>query len=214
MMKQIIILLCACANAFRPTVDRFPATKVEERISNSRRSFLASGVGCVIATPSVAHAVYGADAKIEMPDVIQGMSDRTNKQCLVESLGNRDCLVYLDPENQLYKGSDGATLFGRLSSCVSAMNYLPQYIGDKQWNKVQGVLTGPMGTLSQTMNELVKKVDDSSLQLKCKELSVDIRKDLYAIAAAADRKQANEALISYERAVKKLERFFSLVSGA
>jgi len=40
-----------------------------------------------------AFATYGMDAKIELPDVIAGMNERQNKQCLVESLGNRECLV-------------------------------------------------------------------------------------------------------------------------
>ena len=45
-----------------------------------------------LANPSVSQAAYGDSAQILIPDVVQGMSDRTNKQCLVESLGNRECL--------------------------------------------------------------------------------------------------------------------------
>ena len=47
--------------------------------------------------PSPAHAVYGADAKIEMPNMMENMANRASKQCLVESLGNRECLVWMDP---------------------------------------------------------------------------------------------------------------------
>lgn len=109
-------------------------------VDSARRSFLTTATAALgivaIANPTVANAVYGADAKIELPDIVQGMADRTNKQCLVESLGNRECLVYLDPENQLYKGSDGKLLLQRLGSSTAAMSELPPYIEKKEWNKV------------------------------------------------------------------------------
>ena len=74
------------------------ATTTHRNDECSRRSIVRDALLSTIAVslvgrPSRASAVYGADAKIEIPDVIQGMSDRTNKQCLVESLGNRECLV-------------------------------------------------------------------------------------------------------------------------
>jgi hypothetical protein len=41
-------------------------------------------------------------SKMTFPDVVQGLSDRnTIKQCLVESLGNRECLVYRGDEEKL-----------------------------------------------------------------------------------------------------------------
>ncbi|EJK59676.1 hypothetical protein THAOC_20071 [Thalassiosira oceanica] len=122
---------------------------------------LSTVAATVVGRPDQASAVYGADAKIELPDVIQGMSDRQTKQCLVESLGNRECLVYLDPDNQLYKGSEATLFLERLNGSMNALQDLPTYIETKQWNKVQGVMTGPMGTLSRE---------------KCKSLSVAIRK--------------------------------------
>ncbi|KAL9190184.1 hypothetical protein ACHAXT_007395 [Thalassiosira profunda] len=184
----------------------------EREANDSRRSFLAAAavaVACTVAKPSVGNAVYGADAKIELPDIVQGMDDRNKKQCMVESLGTRQCLVYLDPENQLYKGSDAKLLFERLGSSVTALQDVPTYIETKQWNKVQGVLTGPMGTLSATMNELTK--DDTT---GAKKLSSEVRNSLYAISGAADRKNPKEALSAYEKAVEKLDKFVLLVSSS
>mmetsp|Transcript_25457 Transcript_25457/g.54988 ORF Transcript_25457/g.54988 Transcript_25457/m.54988 type:complete len:230 (+) Transcript_25457:146-835(+) len=228
-MKSLFVvsLLFPSCTAFRPAVHRMGPIKtgmsdhptpveVQDGTNNSRRNFIvsaASALAFTIAKPAPSNAVYGADAKIELPDIVQGMADRNTKQCLVESLGNRECLVYLDPENQLYKGSDAELLFERLGRSIAALKDVPQYIENKQWNKVQGVLTGPMGTLSSTMNELVKNVEDSGVQNKCKGLSVDIRKDLYAIALAADRKQVKDAQISFEKAEEKLDRFVTLVSS-
>ena len=54
----------------------------------------AGGTVSMTMSPSVANAVYGSDAKMTFPDPIQSMSDRAGKQCLVESLGTRECLVY------------------------------------------------------------------------------------------------------------------------
>mmetsp|Transcript_16938 Transcript_16938/g.36624 ORF Transcript_16938/g.36624 Transcript_16938/m.36624 type:complete len:235 (-) Transcript_16938:282-986(-) len=230
LLAAVLFISCCMlsSTAFRPSPEistgpirtrssvRPVLAQVEDNVHDSRRTFLISAAAtleCTIAKPSASNAVYGADAKIEMPDIVQGMSDRNNKQCLVESLGNRECLVYLDPENQLYKGSDAGILFERLAKSIAALEDVPQYIENKQWNKVQGVLTGPMGTLSSTMNEIVKIVDDAGVQSKCKVLSVDIRKDLYAIAAAADKKQVREASVSYEKAEQKLYQFVSLVSS-
>ena len=143
----------------------------------------------------------------------QGMSDRTNKQCLVESLGNRECLVYLDPDNQLYKGSEVPLLLERLNGSMNSLQDLPTYIETKQWNKVIGVMTGPMGNLSLTMNELVKASDNDISKAKCKSLSVEIRNDLYAIAGAADRKQVKDAMVSFQRAEEKLNKFAVLING-
>lgn len=186
--------------------------------SNSRRSFVSTASASItymaFITPSTVNAVYGADAKIVLPDVVQGMSDRTNKQCLVESLGNRECLVYLDPDNQLYKGNDARILFQRLASSVSAMDDIPRFVESKEWNKVQSTLTGRMGNLSSTMSELVKLIEKEDVKDKCKALSVDIRNDLYGIAGAADRKLQKDALKSYGKAVKKLEKFVALVNEA
>ena len=182
--------------------------------SIDRRGFIAASiiVPSILGQSEHAEATYGADAKIMIPDVVQGISDRTNKQCLVESLGNRECLVYLDPENQLYKGSDGKILFDRLAASILAMKNIPSYIESKQWNNVESTLTGKMGNLSFTMNELAKLIGDGSVKDKCKTLSVDIRNDLYAIAGSCSRKEQAGALKSYNNALLKLEKFVALVN--
>ena len=230
-MKSTIaaaILALACTtDAFSLSVHREASTRTQTTASNavavvneegageSRRAFrtAVTTLAFTVSKPSASNAVYGADAKIEMPDIVQDMSDRMNKQCLVESLGTRQCLVYLDPENQLYKGTNGKLLFERLGCSAAALKDVPAYIETKQWNKVQGVLTGPMGTLSSTMNELTKNVEDAALQNKVKSLSVDVRKELYAISGASDRKNQKEAQAAFEKAELKLENFVSLVSS-
>ena len=185
-------------------------SSVDEANNDSRRTFLTAGLTytfAAIANPAVSNARYGDSPMIELPDIVGDLADRQNKQCLVESLGNRACLVYMDPENQLYKGSENEILLERLGKLVTALEDLPQYIESKQWNAVLGVLTGPMGTLSSTMNELTKNVEDNGKKNKIKALSTAVRQDLYAISAAVDRKNAKDAMSAYEKAAVKLDQF-------
>lgn len=148
-----------------------------------------------------AQAVYGTDANIAMPNVMEGISDRLNKQCLVESLGNRDCLVYLDPENKLYKGADGKELFERLEKSTEYLSTIPALVAEKKWSKVQGVITGPMGSLGTTMDTL-SKMSENEVQL-C-QIEKRIKNSLYAISAAVERKEGSRILENHERATQDL----------
>lgn len=153
------------------------------------------------ASPALAE--YGADAKLSLPNPLEAMSDRVNKQCLVESLGNRECLVYMDPENKLYQGADAVALAERIEKCSEALATIPPLVEDKKWSKVVGVMTGPMGTLGATMDQLQKLSGANGLADKAKK----VKADLYAIAAAADRKQQDEALKYHKLATEDLIAF-------
>ena len=65
------------------------------------------------------------------------------------------------------------------------------------------------------MNELVKLTDeDNPLKSKChKDLTGNIRKDLYGISDAIANKDGTQALMNYERATEKMETFVKLVSS-
>ena len=213
--------LVAAFNISSPHAKKSSALKMHAEdgmsdIDTSRRSFFASALAAssVITLPFAANAVYGADANMQMPNIVQGISDRATKQCLVESLGNRECLVYEDPDNKLYQSADSKILFERLGTSVEALKRLPSYIANKQWSNVNSVLTGPMGSLSYNMNEIVKLVEeDNPIKSQCKDLTGNIRKDLYAISAAVSSKDEKQALINYERASEKMEKFVTLVGS-
>jgi hypothetical protein len=125
-----------------------PCPEPEADLDMDRREATFAMLGAIWSVgviPSVAlssnaapaQAVYGTDANIAMPNVMEGISDRVNKQCLVESLGNRDCLVYLDPENKLYKGADGKELFERLEKSTEYLSTIPALVAEKKWSKVR-----------------------------------------------------------------------------
>ena len=90
----------------------------------------------LLSNPQKANAAYGQDAKIELPNVMEGMNNRVNNQCLVESIGNRECLVYLDPEKKLYKGAEGAVLVERLEKATAVLAEIPGLVEEKKWSKV------------------------------------------------------------------------------
>jgi hypothetical protein len=94
----------------------------------------------VLGSPKPAEAVYGADANIEVPNVMDNMNNRVNQQCLVESLGNRECLVYLDPEKKIYQGPESEILVERLEAATEALAEIPSLVTEKKWSKVSTIL--------------------------------------------------------------------------
>ena len=172
-----------------------------------RREIFFSTLGALLAAtsiPAAASAAFGQDANIEIPNVIDGLADRQNKQCLVESLGNRECLVYMDPANKLYQGANSQVLLERMEKASQALATVPTLIQEKKWSKVVGVLTGPLGTMVTTMDQLTKLSENS---LKAGELAKKMKADLIAIAQAAERKQGDKALQAHGQATQNLVAF-------
>jgi len=154
-----------------------------------------------ISSPEAAEAVYGADAKIEVPNVMDNINNRVNQQCLVESLGNRECLVYLDPDNKLYQGAESKILVERLEAATAALALIPALVLEKKWSKIQGILTGPMNPLGVTMDKLSKM---SNNEEQCCKLEKIVKQDLYAIASAVERKQGDQILELQKKATVDL----------
>ena len=155
-------------------------------------------------------AVQGSEAKIEMPNVMQGFQDRATKQCLVESLGNRECLVYAgDEESRLYKGANNQVLLDRFSIASRALATVPPLIESKKWSQASNVLTGPMGELIRTMLQLVELSSSSSLSspATAKKYIAKVKTNLYALSAALDRKDGKLALQYHQAATDDLVAF-------
>ena len=54
--------------------------------------------------------MYESDAQIEFPKIMEGMSQRVNQQCLVETLGNQECLVNMDSAGKRYQEAESEIL--------------------------------------------------------------------------------------------------------
>ena len=185
---------------------RCPEDRDDDGSDLDRREALFAMFGSVLATtvPSAAWATYGDDAKIELPNPMEAITNRVNGQCLVETLGNRECLVYLDPANKLYQGADNALLLARMEKASESLALIPGLIEQRKWSQVSGVLLGPLGTLVETMNQLTKLSANGS---KAAALAAKTKTDMYDIFQAAERKQGEKALIAHDKATKNLVAF-------
>lgn len=172
-----------------------------------RREAVFALVGAMIGTlayrPSAADA-YGQDAKMELPNVMEGITNRATKQCLVETLGNRECLVYLDPANKIYQGADVQVLLSRIETSTGALATIPDLIASKKWSSITGVLTGKMGTLMSTMNQLTKLTENEA---KASDLLKSVKGDIIALSQFADRRQGDKALAAHKKATDDLVAF-------
>ncbi len=170
-----------------------------------RREAAFAMLGAIWATTSApAYATYGQDAKIELPNPVQDMARRTNEQCLVESLGNRQCLVYLDPANKLYQKPDNQVLLQRIDKASASLATIPALAQAKKWSQVNGVLTGPLGQLVLTMQGLAKQSENT---IEAMAIAKKVKGDIIDIGQASDKKQGNKVLEYHQKATDDLVAF-------
>jgi hypothetical protein len=203
-----------------------PCPEPEEDWLQDRREAIFAGMGTLWATftghstliatisgviglfPETSVAEYGADAKIEMPNPVQQAVDRANKQCLVESLGSRECLVYeADAVDKLYQGVDNKLLLERLESATEALARIPAFVELRQWSKVTSVLTGQMGELVRTMGQLSSSATSDANVTRSAVFIKRVKNDLYSIADAVSRKDGPQVLKFHEEATNDLVAF-------
>lgn len=152
----------------------------------------------LLGFPDSSHATAGVDANMAFPDVMAGLNDRSTKQCLVESLGNRECMVYkeTDPDKLLYKGTNVQVLVDRIKKAGVAMGEIPALVEKKKWNDINGILIGPMGELSSTLTLLCGE-DAAKTKLARK-----VKEDLFAMGTATTQRQ-QDAILKYQAAATR-----------
>lgn len=156
-------------------------------------------------SPLVAHA-SGQEAKMVFPNPLESMNDRATRVCLVESLGNRECLVYQeDADKLLYKGADAGKLLERIERATLALSTIPELANGKRWSQISGVLTGPCGELIRTMGQVaaLSEKDESTFKTRINQL----KNDLYAMQAGVDRKDTATVLKFHQAATADLVAF-------
>lgn len=154
--------------------------------------------------PSPADAAQGAEANLKLPNPLEGLNDRATKQCLVESLGNRECLLYADDGPKIYQGADSKLLLERVEKASQYLATLPELIESKKWSKVNGVLTGPLGELIKSMNQLAELSNNGE---NARQKIKSVKNDLYAINAAIVQKDITKALSCHTAATNDLVAF-------
>ena len=160
----------------------------------SRRNFIQTlftsvGVSAIVHSilPSIANA-DASSANIKMPNYIEYLIEK-NK--------------VIDPNDMLYKGPDVETQLRRIGEASNRLPEIATLAEEKKWSQVQGIITGPLGTLLQTINS----VASISGTKEAKDLAKLVKADLFEIGVAAGKKQSELCIKAADKTTKDLSKF-------
>ncbi len=172
--------------------------------STTRTQFLSSmgsmGIAALttLTPPTPSHAAYGDNSNMELPNYIEFLIEKNSTP---------------DPSKILYKGADIDVQIKRISDAATRLNEIPKIASEKKWSQVQGILTGPLGTLVQTMNALCKDINSGSSKDSelAKKAAAKVKGDIILISQEASKKNEGGVVKACEMAQKDLEAFAKLV---
>jgi len=180
----------------------FLATKESHDNTMSRRRVLdAIVVGSTICSiPSPAMAAYGDSSNMKGFDYIDYLVEKN---------------AVADSSKFVYKGADRNVQLKRISDAAASLQQIPDICRAKKWSQVNGILTGPLGTLIQTMNQIMTGTDLTRqdfgsappVNKEQKAASQKVKADLYAIGQAAMKKSEVDCIQATEAALQDLEAF-------
>jgi hypothetical protein len=164
-----------------------------KNVGFDRRAFLV-GLGCssVVAAfgvPTVATAAYGTGTKVEFPSYIEFLIEKNKGPA--------------DPDTFLYQGADPEVLLKRLLAVDRKLAEIPQLAEEKKWSQVQGILTGPLGSLGETLTLISKQNPKPEVKAAAKKL----KNDLFGIGGAATKKDGKTCTEGAKQASLDLEAF-------
>ena len=186
---------------FTPSEQRIVATKeasplTVDFVTDRRRLMLASKfmlatsiLGTVISSEPLtkeAHAAYGDGSNIALPSYIDFLIEK-NKQ--------------IDPSTFLYQGADRDIQIQRIGTAVSKLQTIPGIVQSKKWSQVQGVITGPLGTLISTMNQIGGTNKDAQ------RIISKVKVDLFSIGQCATTKNESACIAATEATINDLNDF-------
>jgi hypothetical protein len=113
----------------------------------------------------------------------------------------------------LYQGADPVVLLRRLQEANRRLQEIPTMASDKKWSQILGLLTGPLGTLSQTLNQIASSTanpSDSKKQQLLQDASKRLKVDLIEIGQASAKKNADACITKAADASNDLARFLEI----
>ena len=137
-------------------------------------------------TAHPAHAAYGEAASLELPNYIDFLIERSK---------------VVDPDAFLYKGADRDIQLARLANAAKRLGEIPRIAEEKKWSQITGILTGPLGELTQTMTQL------SGDSEPAKQAAKKVKTDLYEIGTAAAKKSETGCKAATDASLRDLEAF-------
>mmetsp|Transcript_8624 Transcript_8624/g.13424 ORF Transcript_8624/g.13424 Transcript_8624/m.13424 type:complete len:205 (+) Transcript_8624:113-727(+) len=161
--------------------------------ANNRRDFVRTVIAgsSAMLIPSIANAKGGDSAAIVMPSYIDFLIEK-NK--------------VIDPNDMLYKGPDIELQLKRIGEAGARLPEVATLAEEKKWSQVQGIITGPLGTLLQTMNNIASAAGTKEAAAAAKI----VKQDLNDINAASQRKDSALCIKAAGKAAADLEKFVKI----
>lgn len=173
-------------------------------VASSRRSFFEESgrflllPAATIVVPFSASAKYGEGTSMELPSYIDYLIEKNTAA---------------DNSNALYKGADPATVLKRLAESERRLGEIGDLAEKKKWSEINGLITGPLGTLSSSMSQVVSIASTSGTSKKTKQIEQAVKKvkaDVFAIGQEANRKNAEGCSQQAQLASKDLKALLEL----
>ena len=153
----------------------------------------------ITVNPLVANAAYGDSVEMEFPSYIEFLLEKNKK---------------VDPSAFLYQGADPEVVLKRLLLVQTKLNEIPLLAQEKKWSQVQGILTGPLGSLGESLNLIAKQTATTTTAAtaatpskKVQAAAKDVKADVIRIGAAATKKDGAECTAGAKQATIDLETF-------
>ena len=189
--------LASCFTTPQTIHNECASSALSAHSSNDRRTFIRTiaSVGTAVAIPSIllpsaANAAAGASASIKMPNYIDYLIEK-NAQGME------------DTADMLYKGPDMETQIRRIGEAANRLPEIATLAEDEKWSQVQGIITGPLGTLLSTMNSVASLAGTKEATAAAKV----VKADLFEISAAATKKDSATSIKFAKKAEVDLEKF-------
>jgi hypothetical protein len=161
--------------------------------NNNRREFVRTIVAgsTAILIPSIANAKDGDSAKIVLPNYVEYLIEQNKR---------------IDPDLLLYKGPDIELQLRRIGEAAVRLPEVATLAEAKKWSQVQGIITGPLGTLLQTLNSVASIAGTKEAASAVKT----VKQDLNDINAASQKKDSALCIKAAGKASVDLEKFVKI----
>lgn len=162
--------------------------------NNNRREFVRTIVAgsTAILIPSIANAKDGDSAKIVLPNYVEYLIEQNKRT-------DPDILL-------LYKGPDIELQLRRIGEAAVRLPEVATLAEAKKWSQVQGIITGPLGTLLQTLNSVASIAGTKEAASAVKT----VKQDLNDINAASQKKDSALCIKAAGKASVDLEKFVKI----
>lgn len=145
-----------------------------------------------LVNPEPAHAAYGTSSNMELPNYIEFLLEKN---------------AVPDEGAFLYQGPDPQVQLQRLLDATKRLDSIAPLAEDKKWSQIQGLLTGPLGTLAQTLTAIASNASSKSSTAELMAKSKKVKEDIYTINLAASQKNPDAVVTNAQAAQASLEAF-------